>query len=183
MFSLSSISPHMTKSWTAAWPDLMLLHLARNGNSHAVSRPPAIYFHSEKMQSWKHLMWFSHLLSRAGLGHRAGAYRRGVGRDVSVGARSRRSASADRTEPGCTLGMVRNHCHHPEDGTFTSQNQIKTLMWGLQDGFYSPWHLLFPRSQCLKLATSIKGNAVSDCGLKFQMTRLVSNSARSEFVL
>lgn len=38
----------------------------------------------------------------------------------------------------------------------------------------------FPSSQCLtrwNLATSIKENAASNCGLKFQMSRLVSNSS------
>lgn len=45
---------------------------------------------------------------RAGVGHRVGTYCRGVGRDVSVGARSRRLAAADWTESGGTLGKVNN---------------------------------------------------------------------------
>lgn len=160
--------------------------------------PQWFLFTERKCNPENILMWFFHLLSWAGLGHWAGAYRRGVGRDVSVGARSRRSASADRTEPGCPLGTVRKHCHPPgfshvsigfiriKDGTLPTnikwRHCCETSRTSSRTGSTHQnlkWHLLFPRSQCLtrwKLATSIKENAASNCGLKFQMSRLVSNS-------
>lgn len=146
-------------------------------------------------------MYFFHLLSWAGLGHWVGAYSWGVGRDVSVGARSHRSASADRTEPGCTLGTVRNHCHHPalfhrnirfiriEDGTLPPKINLRrwceTFSTSSRRGSIqrnATWLLLVPTSQCQtwwKLATSIKEKAVSNCGLKFQMSRLLTIPAKS----
>lgn len=49
---------------------------------------------------------FFRFISCAGVGHGAGAHCGGVGRDLSVGARSRRFTTADRTEPGSALGEV-----------------------------------------------------------------------------
>lgn len=46
------------------------------------------------------------------MGHRAGAYGRGVGRDLSVGARSCQFTATDWTEPGSTLGKVNNNSVH-----------------------------------------------------------------------
>lgn len=111
-----------------------------------------------------------------------------------MGARSRRSPPADRTEPGCTLGTVRQHCHNP--GFYLGLRMDLYLLKSNQDADERPlghppgWLLLtkilsdicfFPSSQCLtcwNLATSIKENAASNCGLKFQMSRLVSNSSK-----
>lgn len=50
--------------------------------------------------------FFVPLISCAGVGHGAGAHGRGVGGDLPVGARPRRLAAADRTEPGGALGKV-----------------------------------------------------------------------------
>lgn len=55
---------------------------------------------------------FVALISCAGVGHGAGAYGRGVGRDLSVGARPSRLTATDRTEPGSTLGKVNNNSVH-----------------------------------------------------------------------
>lgn len=50
--------------------------------------------------------FFVPLISCAGVGHGVGAHGRGVGGDLPVGARPRRLAAADRTEPGGALGKV-----------------------------------------------------------------------------
>lgn len=144
-------------------------------------------------------MWFFHLLSWAGLGQWVGTYRRGVGRDVSVGARSRWSASTDRTEPGCTLGTVRKRCHHPgflyriyiyvgfiriKEGTLP--HNIKPRHWcetsrtssGTGSSHQNPkWHLFFSVWHDGSLQPPLK-KILSNCGLKFQMSRLVSNSSK-----
>lgn len=54
-------------------------------------------------------MLFFYLHSCTGVGHRVGAYSRGVGRDLSVGTWSCQFAATDRTEPGSTLGKVNNN--------------------------------------------------------------------------
>lgn len=54
---------------------------------------------------------FFHVISCAGVGHGVGAYCRGVGRDLSVGARSCQFTATDRTEPGGTLGKVKSNTH------------------------------------------------------------------------
>lgn len=51
---------------------------------------------------------FFHLISCAGVGHGVGAYGRGVGGNLPVGARSCQFTATDWTEPGSTLGKVNN---------------------------------------------------------------------------